>query len=275
MARLFRLGPCRLLSSANITDPLATWHDHGYIRGNVLDRYADNYVQSGRADQSGRTPRADAVYVSGSPQAGYTIPLLNYQLDEILRVFPGAVKVTNTTKEAIGISTPASTLTPRAFALVPEADYDEALPGNWYDSPHVRYIEQGILHITESFTYNLPDGDDILESKAYVCEVIALADADTTQTGGIGLYRVLTYQNLSVGDGPVGVAITPDGTKAIVANNLSDNVTLITLSDNSTTTVAVGDGPEYLAITPDGTKAIVANNISDNVTFLVSLFDAA
>ena len=274
MSRLLRIGPCYLFSSDNITDPLSTWTNHGKIRGNVIDRYLNSNVQTGKADQSGRTPRADSIYITGSPQDGYELPLLNYQIDEILKVMPGAVKVTNAAKEAMGFSTPASTITTKAFALVPVSAYNADVAGNWWSDDNVRYIEEGLLHITGEFSYKLPDGDDILESKGYTCMVKAFDDADTDETGGIGLYRYLTYINLAVGDRPFGIAITPDGLKAIVGNVNSDNVTIITLLDNSTTTVAVGDSPSGIAITPDGLKAIVTNSNDDNVTMLVGIFDS-
>ena len=268
MSRLLRIGPCYLFSSDNITDPLSTWVNGGKIRGNVIDRYLNSNVQMGKADQSGRTPRADSIYLSGSPQDGYELPLLNYQIDEILKVMPGSVKVTNAAKEAIGFSTPASTLTTKAFALVPVSAYNADTPGSWWSDDNVRYIEEGLLHITGEFSYKLPDGDDILESKGYTCMVKAFDDAETDETGGIGLYRYLTYINVAAGSGPQSVAITPDGLKAIVANVSSNNVTIITLSDNSTTTVTVGSGPRGVAITPDGLKAIVSNSSDDNVTII-------
>jgi YVTN family beta-propeller protein len=53
--------------------------------------------------------------------------------------------------------------------------------------------------------------------------------------------------------GPVGVAVTPDGTHAYVANAFSKNVSVIdTASNTVVATVAVGTGPDGVAITPDG-----------------------
>jgi len=72
----------------------------------------------------------------------------------------------------------------------------------------------------------------------------------------------VVVDTVAVGAGPVGAAITPDGTRAYVANNDSNTVSVI---DTTVTprivvdTVAVGPGPVDVAITPDGTRAYVTN----------------
>ncbi|MEP2448241.1 MAG: beta-propeller fold lactonase family protein [Balneola sp.] len=266
--KLLRLGPCFLLSAPSITTPLADWVNHGKTRGNVIDRYKGNYIQTGTADQSGRTPRADAVYVTGSPQDGYELSLLNYQIDELLYAFPSAVKVTNSTEEAIGISTPNSTITPRAFALVPVADYDASTPGRWYSSVHTRFIEAGVLHITGELKGQLPDGEDILDATAYTCMVKALDDESSSNTGGIGLYRLLTYLEIDTGNTPRGVVLYDNGTKIIYINGDDNNVTILDLLDNSSSTVTVGSGPVSIKVSPDETIAIVTNSGSGNVTII-------
>jgi len=49
---------------------------------------------------------------------------------------------------------------------------------------------------------------------------------------------------VTVGEAPLGVAITPDGAFAYVTNSLSDNVSVIDTTSNSVTaTVTVGDFP--------------------------------
>jgi YVTN family beta-propeller protein len=50
---------------------------------------------------------------------------------------------------------------------------------------------------------------------------------------------------------PLGVAITPDGTRAYVTNNFTDSVSVIdTASNTVVATVGVGGLPEGVAITP-------------------------
>ena len=66
---------------------------------------------------------------------------------------------------------------------------------------------------------------------------------------------------------PVGIAITPDGATAYVANLGADNVTPIDIATNTAgTPIAVGDSPCGIAITPDGATAYVTNAGADNVT---------
>ena len=75
---------------------------------------------------------------------------------------------------------------------------------------------------------------------------------------------------ISIGDHPIGVAITPDGTKAYVANNYGNTVSVINVATGAASTIStgIGNGPAGVAITPDGTKAYVANTGSDNVSVI-------
>jgi YVTN family beta-propeller protein len=68
---------------------------------------------------------------------------------------------------------------------------------------------------------------------------------------------------LNVGSGPIGLGITPDGSRVYVANRTSANLSVIeTVSDTVTTTVALPIEPSgsatSVAITPDGKKAYVS-----------------
>jgi YVTN family beta-propeller protein len=67
---------------------------------------------------------------------------------------------------------------------------------------------------------------------------------------------------LSVGGFPWGVAISPDASRAYVANAFPDNtVSVIATATNTvTTTIAVGDFPEELAFTPNGASVYVSNS---------------
>ena len=74
---------------------------------------------------------------------------------------------------------------------------------------------------------------------------------------------------ITVETGPIGVAITPDGSYAYVANYDSGTVSVIEISTNTvTTTVTVGTGPVGVAITPDGSYAYVANYGSGTVSVI-------
>jgi YVTN family beta-propeller protein len=72
-----------------------------------------------------------------------------------------------------------------------------------------------------------------------------------------------------VGNFPNGIAVTPDGSKAYVANRNSDNVSVINTATNTVVaTVPVGNFPNGIAVTPDGSKVYVANRNSDNVSVI-------
>ena len=74
-----------------------------------------------------------------------------------------------------------------------------------------------------------------------------------------------------VGPGPRGLAITPDGAFAYVANAGSFVVSVIATASNTVVaTVPVGPGPEDVAITPDGAFAYVANLASNDVSVIAT-----
>ncbi|MBB6215877.1 YVTN family beta-propeller protein [Anaerosolibacter carboniphilus] len=77
---------------------------------------------------------------------------------------------------------------------------------------------------------------------------------------------------VNVGDAPIGVAITPDGTKAYVTNASGDTVSVInTLTNSILVVIPVGGVPNGVAITPDGTKAYVTNVDDDTVSVINTL----
>ncbi len=72
-----------------------------------------------------------------------------------------------------------------------------------------------------------------------------------------------------VGSLPQGVAVTPDGTHAYVANEFSNTVSVIdTTSNTVVATVTVGNRPLGVAVTPDGKHAYVTNEGSNNVSVI-------
>ncbi len=87
-------------------------------------------------------------------------------------------------------------------------------------------------------------------------------------------YRGTTNAGLDPeGDCPHRLAIATDGSKAVVANVLSDNVTVIDLATNTIDTIlAVGDRPQELAVTSDSRWAAVAVTGS-NCLKLIDLSD--
>ena len=74
---------------------------------------------------------------------------------------------------------------------------------------------------------------------------------------------------ITVGSGPIGVAVSPDGTKAYAVNISGNSVSVINTSTNAVTaTITVGSGPYGVAVSPDGTKVYAANNGSNSVSVI-------
>ena len=78
-------------------------------------------------------------------------------------------------------------------------------------------------------------------------------------------------QNIPVGDFPQGVAITPDGSRAYVANKGDGTVSVIDTNTNmvdDTVILPALSGPFAVAVTPDGTRLYVTNEFSDTVSVI-------
>jgi uncharacterized protein (TIGR03437 family) len=79
---------------------------------------------------------------------------------------------------------------------------------------------------------------------------------------------------ISVGKEPNGVALSPDGSRAYVANTVDGTVTVLGINRGSATygtllaTVTVGTEPYGLALTPTGRKLYVANARSNSVSVI-------
>ena len=79
---------------------------------------------------------------------------------------------------------------------------------------------------------------------------------------------------IPVGKEPNGVALSPDGTKAYVANTVDGTVSVLNIDRTSSsyytpaTTITVGTEPYALALTPTGRKLYVANARSNTVSVI-------
>jgi YVTN family beta-propeller protein len=74
---------------------------------------------------------------------------------------------------------------------------------------------------------------------------------------------------IPVGRFPLGVAVTPDGSKVYVTNADSNSVWVIDTATNTVTaTIPVGSEPFGVALTPDGSKVYVANGGTNSVSVI-------
>ena len=98
--------------------------------------------------------------------------------------------------------------------------------------------------------------------RAYVtntdCDTVAVIDTVTNTV----------VATVPVGNGPFGLAITPDGMRAYVANADGTVSVIDTVTNTVIATVPVGGDPFGVAITPDGARVYVANSGSTSVSVI-------
>src|SRR6266852_712958 len=108
---------------------------------------------------------------------------------------------------------------------------------------------------------------------AYVTNTGAVCDlCPFNQPSSVSVIDTATYSvvaTIPVGQYPAGVAITPNGAFAYVANFNSNSVSVIdTATSTVTATVGVGTGPSGVAITPNGAFAYVTNYYSNDMSVI-------
>ncbi|MFF1477595.1 YncE family protein, partial [Streptomyces sp. NPDC058301] len=87
-------------------------------------------------------------------------------------------------------------------------------------------------------------------------------------------YATAATRPISVGSRPVGIAVTPDGHHAYVANSGSFSLSVIDTKTNKVVgRVRVGDTPVGVAVAPDGRRAYAANAGSDSVSVIDTATD--
>jgi YVTN family beta-propeller protein len=76
---------------------------------------------------------------------------------------------------------------------------------------------------------------------------------------------------INVGDGPTGLAVTPDGEDVYVANTNDNTVSIIdTFTNTVIDTVRVGNGPWGIAVGAGGKYVYVTNSDADTVTVILT-----
>jgi YVTN family beta-propeller protein len=154
---------------------------------------------------------------------------------------------------------------PRGVAI--ESDGHYVYVAN-YDDDTVSEIYTGTLSVTDTISvgdgpwgvaaiYDEADGTP----KAYVSNHLDDTISVVTNSG------VQTIAD--VGNGPLGVALTPDGDYLYVANYIADTVAVIDTRDlELIKTIPVGDGPWGVAVGSDGEYVYVTNSLADTVTVI-------
>ena len=100
-----------------------------------------------------------------------------------------------------------------------------------------------------------------------------MTNNSTTSVSVIDTSTNTVIATVGVGHGPLGVAITPDGSRAYVANVGSSSISVINTGTNTVIATVGTFQPVGVAITPDGTRAYVTNSSATSGT--VSVIDTA
>jgi YVTN family beta-propeller protein len=106
------------------------------------------------------------------------------------------------------------------------------------------------------------------------------AFTDTVSSNGVirvfdAVSMTPTTTSIPVGARPTGVAVSLDGAKVYVSNNLGNSVSVIDADANLlTTTVPVGFAPAGLAVSSDNTRVYVVNNGANTVSVIDVASDA-
>lgn len=156
-----RLGPCHIFKGDPTTADGADMQYLGKTRGDVIFN-PQLGINMGRADQVGRTPLADTVYDSG-PLPILQAPFVDEEVAKMLKYFENASQVTNSTRSAMGFSDGISKIAIaniETLAVIPVAEIGEGTNG--IDAPNAIWLPRCIAVSPGEFTFNLPDGDDIL-----------------------------------------------------------------------------------------------------------------
>ncbi len=76
-------------------------------------------------------------------------------------------------------------------------------------------------------------------------------------------------RRFTVGSNPIGIVVSPDGSKVYAVNNSSGTVSVISAADNTIiATVAVGINPFGIAVNPAGTFVYVANSGENSLSII-------
>lgn len=103
---------------------------------------------------------------------------------------------------------------------------------------------------------------------SYAQSVAYVANLGSNNVSVINTSSNTVSATINVGSQPNGVAITPDGTRAYVANGGGEVWVLATGGNTVAAKVALGGYPTAVAITPDGTRAYVTRDNSNNVSVI-------
>lgn len=125
---------------------------------------------------------------------------------------------------------------------------------------------------TISATYNLAGNAAHIAVSPNGALVYASLANNPVPGGAVAIISTATgtVSRVDAGSNPSGLAFTPDGSEAYVANDgNNDSVSVISAATGTVTgTITVGFTPSAVAFTPDGTEAYITNEASNSVSVI-------
>src|SRR5665811_314481 len=175
----YNLGPAWVLTADSIDAPIGSWINLGYTRGNIVASIVPGKAVLNRVDQVGVMPIADHVYYHPD-SFELTVPLLDKQIDALIQVAPGSVKLTAGAKDAFALGKGMELEPAKAFCVVPVDQFEEGVP--WWLAGDALYISKGVANVSNRIAVRKsPETDDLGAHEVTVTQVKGVG-----LSGGIG-----------------------------------------------------------------------------------------
>ena len=92
-----------------------------------------------------------------------------------------------------------------------------------------------------------------------------IANYGSNTVSVIDLASNTVIDSITVGSGPQGVCVSPDGNRVVVSNTNSNNVSIINTADNSVISTVPIPGPRGIVVSPDNNKLFVLSIATNSV----------
>jgi YVTN family beta-propeller protein len=169
---------------------------------------------------------------------------------------------------------------PTASALSPDGKLLLVLNAGDSSIESIQVVDTATHQVTQTIDYTTPsgvyagvafspDGTHAYASGGGSEKIHVYTVADGKLTEGTPIQLPTTNPSgQAINAYAAGLAVTPDGKRLVVADEMADAASVIDLTTGQIQTVGVGHNPYGVAISPDGHTAYVSNQGADTVTAL-------